>query len=49
MHDSLLWLTPAEVPRLVAEPKLLPKGLWKKIWSQNWDSCFSWECLIVWV
>lgn len=30
MHDSLLWLTPAEVPGLAAEPKSLPKGLWKK-------------------
>lgn len=29
MHDSLPWLTLAEVPRLAAEPKLLPKGLWK--------------------
>lgn len=35
MHDSLLWLTPAEVPRLAAEPKLLPKGLMEKIWSQT--------------
>lgn len=29
MHDTLLWLTPAEVPHLAAEPKSLPKGLWE--------------------
>lgn len=29
MHDTFLWLTPAEVPHLAGEPKSLPRGLWE--------------------